>query len=98
MAGSMLITNLDRFMHSECGFQCGYLLETPQYFNPLDYLLRRLSSKHDFIVNVEMFLDIALFVLMTIYCLICIYFSIVKIGINFFSYEIFKVKRRETSP
>jgi len=94
----MLITNLDRLLHSECGLECGYLLETPQYFNPVDYILRRLSSKHDYIINVEMFLDIVLFVLMTIYCLICVFFSIVKIGINLFSYELHKVKRRETLP
>lgn len=95
---SMMTTNVDRFMHSECGFQCGYLLEQPQIFNPMDYILRRMSSKHNYIVNVEMFLDIAIFVLMSLYCLICIFFSMVKIGINFFTYEMFKVKRRETLP
>lgn len=67
-------------------------------FNPLDYLLRRLSSKHDYFVNIEMYLDIALFVLMSLYCIVCIFFSFVKIGINFFTYEIYKIKRRETLP
>jgi LMBR1 domain-containing protein 1 len=95
---SLFISNLDRFLHSECGFACGYLLETPQFFNPLDYILRRLSSKHDYIINMEMFLDILVFLFITIYCLICIYFSIVKIGINFFSVEIYRVRRRETLP
>lgn len=95
---SLFISNLDRFLHSECGFSCGYLLETPQFFNPLDYILRRLSSKHNYIINIEMFLDIILFVFITIYCLVCIFFSMVKIGINLFSYEIYRVKRRETLP
>lgn len=98
IACSMFITNLDRLLHSECGFKCGYFLESPQIFNPLDYLLRRLSSKHNYIINMEMFLDILLFVLITLYCVICIFWSIVKIGINFFTYEIYKVKRRETIP
>lgn len=45
---SMFITNLDRLLNSECGFNCGYLLEqTPSYFNPLDYILLRLSSHHE---------------------------------------------------
>lgn len=74
------------------------MLDEPKIFNPLDYLLRRLSSKHDYLVNIEMYLDIALFVLMSLYCIVCIFFSFVKIGINFFTYEIYKVKRRETLP
>lgn len=97
----MFITNLDRLLHSECGFQCGYILETPKFFNPLDFIFRRLSSKHNYIINMEMFLDILLFIIMTTYCLICIFFSIVKIGINFFSFggsEQFKIKRRQTLP
>lgn len=98
ISGSMLITNVDRFLHSECGFQCGYLLDEPTIFNPLDYLLRRLSSKHNYIINVELYLDIALFFLMSLYCIVCIFFSFVKIGINLFTYEIYKVKRRETLP
>ena len=98
ISGSMIITNVDRFMHSECGFQCGYLLDEPQIFNPIDYLLRRLSSKHNYIIKMEMFLDIALFLIMSLYCIVCIYFSFVKIGINLFTYEMYKVKRRETLP
>merc|ERR1719329_155147 len=95
----MFIILFDRYMNSECGFKCGYLLENPvQYFNPLDHLLRRLSSKHEFIINMDLFLDTILFMLISVYCLICIFYSICKIGINFFSYEIFKVKRRETLP
>lgn len=101
MVFSMFITNLDRFLHSECGFQCGYLLDSPSYsnLNLLDYILQRLSSKHNYIINMELFLDIALFILMTLYVLICIFYAIGKIGINYFSYGgIYKVKRQETLP
>lgn len=45
---SMIITNIDRMLNSECGFNCGYLLEKePSFFNPLDYILLRLSSHHE---------------------------------------------------
>ena len=98
ICASVAITNIDRFMNSECGFQCGYLLEAPKIFNPIDYMLRRLSSKHDYFVDIELYLDIIFFVLMSFYLLACIFFSIVKIGINFFTYEIYKVKRRSTIP
>lgn len=45
-----------------------------------------------------MFLDITLFIIMALYCLICVFFSFVKIGINFFGYEMYKVKRRDSQP
>jgi LMBR1 domain-containing protein 1 len=45
---SMLVNNLDRLINSECGFKCGYLLDkSPSFFNPMDYLLRILSSHHE---------------------------------------------------
>lgn len=99
IVGSLFIYNLDRYLHSECGFKCGYLLENPKFFNPLDYLLRRLSSKHNYIINMELFLDVILYVVMVTYCLICIFYSIVKMGVHFFEFsESIYVKRRETLP
>ena len=96
---SMFITNLDRLLNSECGFNCGYLLEQPpSYSNPLDYILLRLSSHHEKYFDIQMFLDTALFATMLIYTFICILYGIVKIGINFFSLELFKIKRRDTMP
>ena len=45
---SMLVNNIDRLINSECGFKCGYLLDkSPTYFNPMDWLLRMLSSHHE---------------------------------------------------
>lgn len=96
---SMFITNLDRLLNSECGFNCGYLLEqTPSYFNPLDYILLRLSSHHEKYFDIQMFLDTALFAAMLMYTFICILYGIVKIGINFFSLEIYRLSRRDTLP
>jgi len=45
-----------------------------------------------------MFLDTALFATMLMYTFICILYGIVKIGINFFSLEIYRLKRRDTLP
>lgn len=45
-----------------------------------------------------MFLDTILFAIILIYTFICILYGIVKIGINFFSLEIYKIKRRDTMP
>lgn len=98
ICGSMLISLVERFINSDCGFTCGYMLDYPMWFHPLDYLFRRLSSKHNYIIKVELFLDIILFALMSLYCIVCIFFSFVKIGINLFTYEVYKIKRRETMP
>lgn len=45
-----------------------------------------------------MFLDTALFATMLMYTFICILYGIVKIGINFFSLEIYRLRRRDTLP
>jgi LMBR1 domain-containing protein 1 len=35
----IILSTVDRTLHSPCGYKCGYLLTTPQIFNPLDQLL-----------------------------------------------------------
>lgn len=96
---SMFINNVDRFFNSECGFKCGYMLDkTPSYFNPLDWVLRKLSSHHERFYNIQLFLDTAFFGVILLYTFVCLLYGIIKIGINFFSLEIYKIRRRDTMP
>lgn len=96
---SLMVNNIDRLIHSECGMKCGYILEkSPQYFNPLDQLLLRLSSHHEKYFDVQLFLDTSLFASMLVYVFICTLYGIIKIGINFFSLELFKIRRRDSTP
>jgi len=96
---SMLITNIDRLFNSECGYKCGYLLEkSPSFFNPLDWTLKMLSNHHENFYSVQLFLDTTFFAIILLYTFICILYGIVKIGINFFSFEIFRIRRRDTMP
>lgn len=96
---SMLINNIDRLLNSECGFKCGYILEQgPSYFNPLDQLLKALSTHHEHFYNIQLFLDTTFFAAILLYTFICILYGIIKIGINFFSLEIYKIRRRDTMP
>ena len=45
---SLLVNNLDRLLNSECGIKCGFVMEKrATMFNPLDFLLLRLSSHHE---------------------------------------------------
>jgi len=95
----MLANNIDRLLNSECGFKCGYLLDkSPTFFNPLDTLLKILSNHHENFYSIQLFLDTTFFAIMLLYTFICILYGIVKIGINFFSLEIYKIRRRDTMP
>ena len=69
-----------------------------KYFNPIDYLLLRLSSHHEKYFNINLFMDTLFFSALLLYTFICILYGIVKIGIKFFSLEIYKIKKRETIP
>lgn len=40
---SIIISASDRFIHSECGYSCGYVLDKHTYYNPMDDILLRLS-------------------------------------------------------
>lgn len=96
---SMLVNNLDRFFNSDCGWKCGYMLDkAPQFLNPLDLMLRRLSSHHERFYNLQLFLDTLFFGLILFYTFICVLYGIIKIGINFFGLEIYKIRRRDTMP
>jgi len=96
---SMFINNLDRLLNSNCGFTCGYIMDnSPNYFNPLDSLLQLLSARHESFYNIQLFLDTVLFVVILLYTFVCILYGIIKIGINFFSLEIYRIKRRDTMP
>lgn len=96
---SILVNNIDRLLNSECGFKCGYMLDkSPAFFNPLDYILRRLSSYHERFYSIQLFLDTFFFGLILVYTFMCMLYGIIKIGINFFSLELYKIRRRDTMP
>ena len=96
---SLAVNNLDRLTNSQCGWKCGFLLDDKSTFwNPLDFYLIRLSSMHERFYNIQLFLDTISFAAILLYTLICCLYGIIKIGINCFSLEIFKIKKQETMP
>lgn len=96
---SLLVNNLERLLYSECGLRCGFVMEKrPTWFNPLDYLLLRLSSHHEKYFDIHLFMDTTLFASLLFFVYICVLYGVIKIGINFFSNEIFKIRRQDTSP
>mgnify|MGYP004204335629 CR=1 FL=1 len=53
---------------------------------------------HENFYSIQLFLDTTFFALILLYTFICIIYGIVKIGINFFGLEIYKIRRRDTMP
>lgn len=72
----------------------GYLMDqSPGFWNPIDYVLRRLSSHHERFYNIQLFLDTGFFAIILIYTFICILYGIVKVGIKFFTFELYKIRQ-----
>jgi LMBR1 domain-containing protein 1 len=68
------------------------------FFNPLDWILRKLSTHHERFYNIQLFLDTFFFSIILFYTFICMLYGIIKIGINFFGLELYKIRRRDTMP
>jgi len=89
---SMLLTNIDKAVNSKnwCGSQCGFVLEYPKVFNPLD----------NFLTLLAMYFPMDYFVLGGI--ILYIFFStlsgIIRINIRFLWVNLFKIRKRATPP
>jgi LMBR1 domain-containing protein 1 len=96
---SLFINNLERLFDSDCGAKCGFILtKSPQYFNPLDSILLRLSSHHEKWFDVHASLDTTLFAALLIYVFICVIYGLVRIGIGFLSSDLYRIRRTDSSP
>lgn len=74
LIAALVISNIDRFMHSKCGFACGYFIESYTLFNPLDWLLTKLSILFP--------LDLVFMTMMLLYIFITCLFSIIRLGVK----------------
>jgi LMBR1 domain-containing protein 1 len=81
IVSSIIITNIDRFFNSKCGFACGYIIETNNFFNPLDSLLVQLSKV--FPIDLVFIGFLLLYVFLT-----CLY-GLIKLGIKFLCFNVF---------
>eukprot|EP00347_Sterkiella_histriomuscorum_P022538 403338112 len=89
IVASIVVANLDKFIHSKCGFSCGYFIEEFSLFNPLDWLLVHLSRLFP--------LDLILIGIILFYVFISCLFGIVRLGIRTFWLNTFHIKKRDTS-
>ncbi|KAL6074602.1 putative lysosomal cobalamin transporter [Balamuthia mandrillaris] len=87
---SLILTNIDKILHSECGAKCGYALTQPKKWNPLDTCLVLLSKYFP--------LDYALVALGILYFYFVTLSGISHIGIRVLWIKLYKVKARATKP
>ena len=70
---SLALTTYDKVLNSQCGFNCGYIIQEKTLLNPIDTL---------FVYSSYYFpLDYLLFFIFTLYIFICTLYGIIKFGI-----------------
>eukprot|EP00929_Paragymnodinium_shiwhaense_P057259 TRINITY_DN28655_c1_g3_i1.p1 TRINITY_DN28655_c1_g3~~TRINITY_DN28655_c1_g3_i1.p1 ORF type:complete len:572 (-),score=99.97 TRINITY_DN28655_c1_g3_i1:84-1697(-) len=87
---SLLLTMVDRLIHSDCGLACGYTLKERKIFNPVDELFLKLSRFFpvDFVV-------LGVFVL---YIFLASLFGIVGLGIRVLCLTMYAIRARKSMP
>lgn len=87
---SLLLTLIDRLLHSPCGWECGYTIKERGIFNPADEIFKQLSLLFpvDFVV-------LAVFVL---YIFCASVFGIVCLGIRVLCFSMYSLQARKSMP
>lgn len=90
VAGSLFLTLLDRFLHSSCGWSCGYTLKERLIFNPTDEIF--LSFARFFPT------DFIILAILVMYVFSASVFGIVGLGVRFCCVGIGPLRSRKSSP
>lgn len=87
---SLLLTLIDRFAHSDCGWRCGYTLKERRIFNPADDIFLYLSRVFP--------MDFMVFGVIVLYIFISSVFGIVCLGIRLFCFNAYVLRTRKSLP
>jgi LMBR1 domain-containing protein 1 len=87
---SMVLTNIDKLLNSECGFSCGYVLTNPKRWNPLDALLVVISKYFP--------MDYVVVGLVVMYIFFTTLSGVTSIGIRALWILLYRIKARATRP
>jgi len=84
------ISLLDMWLNSLCGLKCGFVMDTPSFFNPLDKLIVYLSKYFP--------LDSVALACIAGYLLFATVYGIVRLGIRFALWHVFSIRPKRTWP
>merc|ERR1719161_1666771 len=90
VVSSLLLTSIDRLLHSPCSWGCGYLLRERSLFNPADEIFLRLSGAFP--------LDFVLLGVLVLYIFSASVFGIVALGIRFLCFSMYALRSRKSLP
>jgi len=88
---AFILTSIDKFLHSQCGFSCGYTLTSPmKWLNPIDTFL---------VIIAQWFpLDYILLGLIVTYFYFATLDGIIHIGIRFLWILLYKIRAGASKP
>ncbi|KAI9476205.1 MAG: hypothetical protein EXX96DRAFT_576195 [Benjaminiella poitrasii] len=87
---SIFLTIVDKIAFSICGSQCGYVLNHPNLFNPVNYIFVRLSKIFP--------LDHIFMVGLIFYFFLATMSGVIQIGIRFLWMTLYRIRRSSTAP
>eukprot|EP01086_Lenisia_limosa_P002970 TRINITY_DN17115_c0_g1_i1.p1 TRINITY_DN17115_c0_g1~~TRINITY_DN17115_c0_g1_i1.p1 ORF type:complete len:516 (-),score=109.28 TRINITY_DN17115_c0_g1_i1:56-1603(-) len=87
---SLVITTVDKQTNSLCGAKCGYVIDEPSYYNPLDKFFLALHSIFP--------LDYVLLFVAVIFIVMATISGAVRIGIRFLWVNMYSIRAHKTVP
>lgn len=90
VVASMLITCIDKVAHSPCGKGCGYVGGSPILFNPLNFIMVKLSKVFP--------IDYVVQILLVLFMFVCTVSGLSLIGIRILWMVIWRVRIKRTKP
>lgn len=90
IVASLLLTSIDRFLHSTCGMQCGYAIKERLVFNPADEIFLRLASVFP--------LDFIFLGFLVMYIFAASVQGIVRLGIRIMCFSMYSLKPHKSLP
>ncbi|KAI8091113.1 uncharacterized protein B0P05DRAFT_455379, partial [Gilbertella persicaria] len=84
------LCSVDKIAFSLCGSQCGYVINHPNLFNPINYIFVKLSK--------VFLLDYVFMVSLILYFFLATMTGIIEIGIRFLWITLYRIKKGSTAP
>lgn len=85
-----MIYRVDKIANAICGSQCGYVINHPKLFNPINFIFVNLSKIFP--------LDYMFMVCLIVYFFLATMSGIVHVGIRFLWINLYSIKKGATAP
>ncbi|CAB4422786.1 unnamed protein product [Rhizophagus irregularis] len=87
---SIFLTCIDKVKNSICGKECGYIINHPDIFNPLNFIFLKASKYFP--------IDYFFMVLLILYFFISTVYGVISLGIRFFWVHLYRFRKSSTPP